>query len=72
MIIYTILPINVMLVSSTVLNLMNKLTFKEITEEKFNTRFAISIIAIIVIYVMEIFYIHNIQISIYNFKQNLK
>lgn len=70
MTIYTILPINIMIVSSTLLNLMNKIALKEISEKKFNTRFIISIIAIIVIFVMEIFYMHNIQISVSNLKQN--
>lgn len=70
MTIYTILPINIMIVSSTLLNLMNKIALKEISEKKFNTRFIISIIAIIVIFIMEIFYMHNIQISVSNLKQN--
>lgn len=64
MIISTILPINVMITSTTILNLINRLAFNEIKEEKFNQRIWISILMIICIIILEISYLHNIQITI--------
>lgn len=64
MILSTILPINVMISATTILNLVNKLTFKEIKDEKFNQNIKISIIVIFIILIIETIYIHNIQLEI--------
>ena len=68
-IISTILPINVMITSTTILNLLNKLAFKEIKDEKFNKMISISVLLIIFVLIIEISYIHNIQISINQIKK---
>jgi len=68
-IISTILPINVMITSTTILNLINKLAFKEIKEESFNKKICMSVLLIIVILILEISYLHNIQIDISKIKQ---
>ena len=55
---------NVMITSTTILNLINKLAFKEIKEESFNKKICMSVLLIIVILILEISYLHNIQIDI--------
>ncbi|MBR3134061.1 MAG: hypothetical protein IKG56_01195 [Clostridia bacterium] len=65
-IIYTMLPINMLIMFCPIANEVNKKSFGEVTDKKFNNRIMIYIIMIIVLLILEIKYVKNIQLGINN------
>ena len=65
-IIFTMLPINMLIVFCPIANEVNKKSFGEVTNEKFNSRIMVYIIIIIVLLMLEIKYVKNIQLGINN------
>lgn len=66
MIIFTMLPINMMVVFCPIASLINKRFFDEISEEDLKKKIIVVGIIALAILVFEMFYIKNIQLGIIN------
>ena len=69
-ILFTILPINIMCIMRPIIIQIRKLRDKEIKQDKFNKKILIYGIIAIVILIIEFSYIRDIQNGIYAFKFN--
>lgn len=69
-ILFTILPINIMCIMRPIIIQIRKLRDKEIKQNKFNKKILIYGIIAIVIFIIEFSYIRDIQNGIYAFKFN--
>lgn len=62
--IFTFLPVNAILSSSLLASLFNKVVNDEISEEKFKKLMVIRLAIILVFFIIEIFYLKNVQVEI--------
>jgi len=67
MILFTILPINIMILFCPLAYLINKKYFDEISSENYSKKMIILVFLAIIIIIAEIIYIKNIQLGITNF-----
>ena len=67
-IIFTMLPINQLIIFCPIANEINKKSFNEVTEAKYRSRMMIYMIIAIAVIIVQIMYVKNIQLGIVNLK----
>lgn len=69
LIVFTMLPVNIITIYCPVIKQINKKSFNEITEEKLKKRMSTYIIIAFVLLIIETIYVKNIQSGISNFNK---